>query len=82
MGREDRQCRCRLALPVARRVLCQDDPLRLVEREVVLGGDIRRVRAKEPDAQEERLVLMLAEQSAGLGGDLPIGLLLIGALSG
>ena len=55
--REDRQRRCRLALPVARRVLGQGDPLRRVQDEVVLGRDVRRVRAEESDGQEERLVL-------------------------
>ena len=62
--------------------LRQVDLVGRVQVEVLLRGDVGRVRAEEAARQEERPVLVRFEQLDDLGGDLAVGLLLVGPVGG
>ena len=50
-----------------------------IQVEILLRRDVRAVRPVEAGGEEERPVLVLLEELDGLGGDLAVGLLLVGA---
>ena len=61
------------------------DELDLILRvvlEVLLRGDVRRVRAEEAYGQEERLGALLLQEGDGLRGDLAVGLFGVRPLGG